>query len=275
LRLKWSLYALLFLDFLLYLLQDAESAMYTLSAHPTLLEWARAYATSIDLAAWFVLILFFELETGLFRDRMRTGAWRWSVQGVRAICYVAILHTSVTDVGILLDFYAAKALPVAVDLCGYADGGWSFLENRGYTTIDAGNCAALGAGPAWFAVGVDPVIVDQARWREGLILAWTDVVENLAWLVIVACNEVIVRIQQRGFGTTSILTFGNYLKGALYTVIVCIALYWGTKGQILYLWDELLWVGGFALIERNIFEWRAGLLEGPLYRRPAPNLKVT
>jgi hypothetical protein len=54
---------------------------------------------------------------------------------------------------------------------------------------------------------------------------------------------------------------------------VCIALYWGTKGQIL--WDELLWVGGFALIERNVFEWRAGLLEGPLYRRPAPNLKVT
>ena len=50
-------------------------------------------------------------------------------------------------------------------------------------------------------------------------------------------------------------------------------LYWGTKGQIL--WDELLWVGGFALIERNVFEWRAGLLEGPLYRRPAPNLKVT
>lgn len=72
-RLKWRIYALLFLDLLLYLVQDAESARYTLCAHPTLLEWARAYATSIDLAAWFVLILSFELETGLFRDRMRTG----------------------------------------------------------------------------------------------------------------------------------------------------------------------------------------------------------
>ena len=37
----------------------------------------------------------------------------------------------------------------------------------------------------------------------------------------------------------------------------------GSKGQILYLWDELLWIGGFALIEKNIFEWRARLVERP------------
>jgi hypothetical protein len=262
-RLKWGVYALLFLDFLLYVAQDVESAPYTLPAHPTLLQWARAYVTSIDLAAWFVLILFFELETYALADRPRGGARRWAVQGVRALCYVAILHTTVADVGVLLDFHAAKPLPDAVDACAYADGGWSFLENRGYTTIDAQNCAVLGAGPAWFVVGSEPVIVDQARLREGRILAWTDVVENLAWLLIVAINEVIVRIQERGFGTTALLTVGNRLKGALYTLIVCIALYWGSKDQVLYLWDELLWVGGFALIEKNIFEWRARLLERP------------
>ena len=197
-RAKWIVYGLLFLDFLLYFVQDAESAKYTLSAHPTFFEWARAYVTSIDLAAWFLLIPFFELETGPLGERMRTGAARWSVQGARLICYVAILHTSLTDAGVLLDFHAAKALPAATDLCGYAEGGWSFLENRGYTTIDAQNCAALGAGPAWFGIGSDAVVVDQARLREGLILAWTDVAENLSWLLIVAINEVIVRIQARG-----------------------------------------------------------------------------
>src|SRR6185436_11563399 len=72
-RLKWSVYALLFLDFLLYLAQDVESAPYTLPADPTLFEWARAYVTSIDLAAWFVLILFFELETYVLADRPRRG----------------------------------------------------------------------------------------------------------------------------------------------------------------------------------------------------------
>jgi hypothetical protein len=274
-RFKWGVYALLFLDFLVYVAQDAESAAYTLPAHPTLLEWARAYVTSIDLAAWFVLILFFELETGVLRDRLRGSAVRWGVQSVRAICFIAILHTTVIDLGFLRDFYFAKSLPTAADLCAYVDGGWSFLENRGYTTVDAQNCAALGTGTAWFVVGPDPVIVDLARLREGLILAWTDVVENLAWLTIVACNEVIVRIQERGFGMSAVLASGNRVKAALYALIVCIALYWGSKGQMLYLWDELLWVGGFALIEKNILEWRALLLERPPYRCPAPDSKVS
>ena len=259
-RLKWGVYSLLFLDFLLYFAQDAESAKYTLSANPALPEWARAFATSIDLAAWFVLILFFELETGAFRERMRTRAPRRCVQGVRAICYVGILHTTVTDLAILREFYVPHALPAA-DLCAYADGAWSFLENRGYTTIDAHNCAALGAGPAWFAIGMDQVIVDAARLREGLILAWTDVVENLAWLTIVAIDEALVRIQGRGAASAKLVGSAGYVKGTLYVLILGIALYWGAKGQILYLWDEILWIAGFALIDRNILEWRAGALE--------------
>lgn len=222
--------------------------------------------TSIDLAAWFVLILFFELETGRLQDRLRGRAVRWGVHGVRAVCYVAILHTTFIDLGILRDFHVARALPAAADVCAYADGGWSFLENRGYTAIDARNCAALGAGPAWFAVAPDPVIVDAARLREGRVLAWTDVAENLAWLLIAACNEAIVRIQVRGLGSAAWLTLGNRVKAALYALIVGIALYWGSKGQILYVWDELLWVGGFALIEKNLLEWRDRLLGGRQHR---------
>ena len=273
-RLKWGVYALLFLDFLLYLAQDAESAPYTLSADPTLLEYARAYVTSIDLAAWFVLILFFELETYVWRDRPREGAVKWSVHGVRILCYVAILHTTVTDARYLVAFHTPQAIPAAADLCEYAGGDWSFLENRGYTTIDAQNCAALGAGPEWYVVAPDPVIVDRARLREGLILAWTDLVENVSWLLIIASNEVIVRMQARGLATAALLTLGNWFKTALYLLIMAIACYWGSKSQVLYFWDEMLWIGGFLLIEKNILEWRARLLEraraGPAHRAGRP-----
>ena len=93
-RFKWTVYALLFVDFILYLVQDIEYAHYVLDANSDLLEILAAYVTSIDLVAWFALILLFELETYVLVDRDWTGLTKWLVQGVRLVCYVAILHTS-------------------------------------------------------------------------------------------------------------------------------------------------------------------------------------
>lgn len=62
-RFKWTVYALLFFDFILYFIQDAQAARYTLDEGSSILEYASAYVTSIDLIAWFTMILLFELET--------------------------------------------------------------------------------------------------------------------------------------------------------------------------------------------------------------------
>lgn len=75
-RLKWIVYALLFLDFVLYLYRDAESARYVLGVAPGFLDYGAAYVTSINLAAWFTLILLFELETYVRVGRSWTGAQR-------------------------------------------------------------------------------------------------------------------------------------------------------------------------------------------------------
>jgi hypothetical protein len=258
-RVKWLVYALLFMNFVLYVVQDAESAASVLPAHPSFREWARAYVTSIDLAAWIVLILLFELETYVLSDRVWKGAVKWATQGMRTVCYVAILHTTLTDAGNLRDFQTAQLLPAASTPCDFIDG-WSFLRNRGYTQLDADNCDKQGVGPDYFVIAPDPVITDRAGLREGLILAWTDIVENLAWLAIVFFNESLVRIQERGLPDRALLGFSNWAKAALYGLIIAIALYWGSKGEFLYLWDELLWVCGFFAIEKNLLEWRAALI---------------
>ena len=93
-RLKWAVYAILLVDFLGFLYQDVEYARYTLDAGSDLFEVLAAYVTSIDLVAWFTLILLFELETGVLAGREWTGLVRWAVRSVRLVCYVAILHTS-------------------------------------------------------------------------------------------------------------------------------------------------------------------------------------
>ena len=232
-------------------MQDAESAAHTVPADASLLDWTRAYATSIDLLAWFVLIGFFELETGARIDWARRRALQWMVRGVRLLCIVAIAHTTYADTVFLAQYYAAERRPDAADVCAYGDGEWSFLRNRGYTVIDDTNCGALAQDAARYVIGGDAVITDAVGLREHRILAWTDLVENLSWLLIVLISELAVRNHARTSGAR-ILDAANGLKFFLYALIVCIALYWGSKAQILYCYDELLWVLGFLGIEGNL-----------------------
>jgi hypothetical protein len=254
-RFKWTVYALLFADFLLYLWQDAESARYTIDARSGLLEILAAYVTSIDLVAWFTLILLFELETYVLAGRDWPAPARRLVQGVRIVCYVAILHTNVSYDIALREFYAPGQLPPSADVCRYA-GEWSFLRNRDYLDIDAGNCRTIGQGPEFFALSDDAVVTDRAGLREGRILAWTDLAESVAWLLVVFATEAIVRLSQRAVRPGGLVLVLERAKLLLYALILAIAAYWGSKGQLLYLWDELLWVIGFLVIDWNIRDWR-------------------
>jgi hypothetical protein len=255
-RFKWTVYALLFLDFVLYLAQDVESARYTLDADSGLLEILAAYVTSIDLVAWFTLILLFELETYVLVDRDWAGATKWLVQGIRLACYVAILHTSFSYDIALREFRNPERLPRADDVCAYA-GEWSFLRNRDYLTIDADNCRTIGRGPEFFALSDDAILTDRDGLREGTILAWTDLAESVAWLLIVFATEAVVRLGHRARGSGAVAAALERAKMPLYALIVAIAAYWGAKAQWLYLWDELVWVLGFLLIDWNIRDWRS------------------
>lgn len=254
-RLKWAVYALLFVNFLIYLYQDVESARYTLDANSHVRELLAAYVTSIDLVAWFTLILLFEIETGPLAGRAWTGAAKWSVHGLRFVCYVAILHTSFSNDIALREFYTPAPLPAASDVCAYTDD-WSFLRNREYIEIDSANCAILGQGTEFHALSDDFVLTDAAGLREGRILAWTDLAESLAWLLVVLATDLIVRLKQSSRAGAALVAGLERLKAALYVLIFAIAAYWGSKGQLLYFWDELVWLLGFSMVDWNIRDWR-------------------
>jgi hypothetical protein len=42
---------------------------------------------------------------------------------------------------------------------------------------------------------------------------------------------------------------------------VAIAIYWATLSHWLYVWDEFVWIAGFAAIEMNISDWRQDILK--------------
>ena len=92
-------------------------------------------------------------------------------------------------------------------------------------------------------------------------LAWADLAEAIIWLVILASIEIIVRLQERGVTGGRLILSLNRLKAGLYLALVGIGIYWAVLGHWLYLWDELVWIGGFMAIEMNISEWRGEIIE--------------
>ncbi len=68
--------------------------------------------------------------------------------------------------------------------------------------------------------------------------------------------EAIVRLKHTAYGNGALVWCIERLKAALYVLIFAIAVYWGSKGQLLYFWDELVWLLGFNMIDWNIRDWR-------------------
>lgn len=79
--------------------------------------------------------------------------------------------------------------------------------------------------------------------------------------MIVFLIEVMVRLQGRGISSGPLITFGNFAKPALYGRLLLIAAYWGVLRDWLFVWDELIWIAGFAAIEFNVVKWRGALEE--------------
>lgn len=91
-------------------------------------------------------------------------------------------------------------------------------------------------------------------------LAWADFIEVVVWLLIVLAIETMVRLQGRGIAGGAIISTANALRILLYLLLIAIGIYWAMLSHSLYLWDELVWIGGFAAIEMNVSEWRVELL---------------
>jgi len=50
---KWTVYALLLVNFVLYIFEDANRAMHSIHSGSMLLDLTSEFATTIDEAAWF------------------------------------------------------------------------------------------------------------------------------------------------------------------------------------------------------------------------------
>ncbi len=252
--LKYLVYVLLSLNVYLFLQEELQALDHTFVDGFDAAQLVQVFSATIDTAAWVVLLLLFELETSVLDDSRIHGALKWGLHGIRGLCGIAIVWAFTGYCAELATLYQVVPLSVA-DACSLLGQDLSLLLDLDeYEPLDAVNCASVGAGAyrlAGFDIVADAQVLQSARW-----LAWTDVVNAAAWILVVVVLEIEVRLQLRGRLTGSVIHFTKYIKFVLYGVLFAAAAYWGYAGDFLDFWDAALWLFAFIFIELNVFEWQ-------------------
>lgn len=259
---KWVVYGLLTVNFAFYFYDDWTITTHTISDNSTFDSILSGFATSLAVFAWILLLLLLELETYLLEDNQFTK-WRVRIMhGVRALCVLTIGYSMFA-----FGDYVVDLLPTVdveeetTSLCDLADRELSYTYNVEYTEITSENCGELSTQDKFFWVDGTEVITDAAGLQLERWLAWGDLVEVIAWMVILISIEVVVRLQDRGITQGVVMTSLGRTKTVGYIVLFGLAIWWGTLGHGLYVWDTLLWIGGFIAIEGNLKQWRDEMKE--------------
>ncbi|MCP3956651.1 MAG: hypothetical protein GY719_02240 [bacterium] len=273
---KWTVYTLLLVNFGYYFWEEWGIAMHVLRDGGTFLKWTAAFSASLDEAAWFALLFLFELETHAIPDEKFTPALERTLHAARIVAYVMLAHTIYAyGVNVWKLEYRQIVVPEVSSLCDLAGKEMSFTSNMKYTTIDAKNCGELSTASRFYQTIGEPVVTDPRGLVIEKQLGWVDLVEAVVWLLIVFSIELVVHEQNRDIAGGPMIRATNAAKGLLYGILLLVTAYWAYRGLWLYVWDELLWIGGFAVIEMNVVEWRDELLEEESQDGPTQLLRRT
>jgi len=256
---KWTIYSLLLLNWGYYAMEEVYIASHVLRQGGTFLQWTEEFATTIDEFAWFGLLFMFELETYALDDALEKQWVKWSVHGMRLVCYVFLAHTVYARVNTMVDVFAVAPSIGISGLCQVAGQDISFGENYRYEIVTAENCGALSSDTVFYLL--EPtVITDSDGFELEKKHVWIDFQDAVIWLLVVWAIELTVWLQNRDITGGILLVVGHTARVG-YVVLFANAAFWAWSGHWVWAWDQFLWIAGFWAIERNLSEWREEIIE--------------
>ena len=254
---KYIVYVLLAVNIYWFYSEESAAAVVQFANGVALSDLIEAYSATIDTAAWVVLLLMFELETYVLDERHFTRRIAWSLHGLRAICYAAIIYAFFGYVANLTTLNETVALTDVTGVCALLPDSWSWAVTLDdYVAVTTANCDSLSVGGTLYQFNETRAVVDATGLTEIRRLAWVDVINAAVWLLVVLVLEIDVRLQERNRLEGLALTASKSTKFVLYSILLLAAIYWGVKGDFVDFWDAFLWLVAFVFIELNIFEWR-------------------
>ena len=254
---KYSIYTLLTINVFVFF---GEELLATRLEYPQGIsgsEVFKAYAATIDTAAWVVLLLMFELETYVLEDRHFTRAVRISLHTLRAVCYLFIVSAFYGYVVDAMYVYQTSALPGVSDLCALVGQNWSYATTFGeYVEITASNCASFSNLDTFVRFDEVAAVVDKPGLAGIHFLAMVDVINAAVWLLVVLLLETDVRLQENNRFEGLALYLSTLAKFILYSILALAVVAWMITGEFVDWWDAFLWLVAFVFIELNVVEWR-------------------
>mgnify|MGYP006076430423 CR=1 FL=1 len=251
---KYVTYALLSFNIFLFLEQELVSATYSTTTALDFGGFIQLFSTTLDTAAWVLLLLLFELETAVIPDTHLVGWTKRTIHGARLLAGAAICFAFVGywEEWLVLQSYE----PLVVEACTKLGSDWSILVDFDeFVALTADNCSHLGS-QVLVLTELDQVLVSQSALVGADYLALVDTINAGAWILVVVFLEVEVRMQLRGGVPRFILPVMNAAKFGLYATLLAAAIYWWLEGDFLDFWDAALWLFAFVFIEMNVFEWQ-------------------
>lgn len=252
---KYTVYSLLTINVYLFWNEESAAAALQFTNGIAFGDIIEAYAATIDTAAWVVLLLMFELETYVLEDHHYTPAVTTSLKTVRALCLAIIAYAFMGYVENLNFILSAAPYVGGTDPCALIGWSWGTTLDE-FVEITATNCETLSGGPALIQFAGMTAVVDSGGYEIIRNLAWLDVINSAAWILVVLVLEIDVQLQERNRYEGIALYISNALKGVLYTILLLAAVYWGIDGDFVDFWDAFLWLVAFFFIEMNVIEWR-------------------
>ena len=260
---KWSLpvklvvYCLVLFNIGFFYLEEGGAAEVLQTGLTSINDLYLIYPGTIDTFAWLILLISFELDTNLISDDALKGAIKWSGRILRYFCYFFII---LAFWGYLVDVIGLGHFRPAQfsEFCELPDGSLVMTYLNIYEQLSMANCDQFGSGPLLYNPVLD-VYISQASFMTSLKLAWIDVINSGAWIIICMILEFDIRTQLKQRGAPVLLNGSRLIKGVLYFIITIIAIYWTIFGTQLDGWDAILWLVAFGFIELNLYFWQSSI----------------
>ena len=250
---KYAVYLALLNNVYLFLVEELDSAAALNTSITSVASVFQIFSTTIDTAAWLVLLLFFELETSVLSDQVLRGITGRFIRLIRFVCLITICIACWGYFAELYGLLASEALDPA--RCGELDSSWSLLNKLDeYESLSVDVCAQ---GEWVLLSNYDRVVAAPELLQGAIWLAATDFINAAAWILVVAVLEVEVRAVLAAKRAVPLIGTAIYpIKSSLYFVLFAAAVYWGFEGDFLDFWDAVLWLFAFFVIEQNVTSWR-------------------
>lgn len=251
---KYSIYAAVFINVFLFFKKEIASSAHRYAEISSFSQFLEAYTSTIDTAAWAILLFLFELETYIIPDEKFQGGLEWLFRIIRGFCYVVIVSSFLgycSNYSWLQKFDAVEL----TTLCTVKGQSW-MVELDEFKTINEGNCDKLAKVQSFFKHSSKAIYTDAHYYKESIWLSVIDILNSLSWILIVIILEIDVWLQHKGRLNRHSSLLSTIAKNTLYAVLIFAAIYWGIYGDFLEFWDAFMWIVAFFFIEMNIIEWR-------------------